>query len=960
VWVDVRQQALAQHLQLGLAMRISKTIPPVLALAGMLAFTAATYIWGWQEHTRWLTFASILVVIAGIVTFRWVRQRVIAAKKLATTVQQMATGDTGVPADESLPGSFGTIAIALNQFLRVIRASEARSLLVRQQAARLDKFYEARSALNQEMIRLREPDTLFDRFCHICVETGHASLVWVSLVRDAKLQAVAWSSSTARECTQGLYDDFDISTIGEYGLVGPAISQGVAGVCNDYLNDKRTARWRDLSLKYTINSACVVPIQRDGHVLGTVNLYSSELNFFDDSLVALLTEMAQDLSFGLDNFERQRGRETAEKQAAASFRQLRSIFDMLPAMATIQDLRDLRILDINGFGCQLIGRSRETVIGKTTAELNIGMEPADRVRLLETLRETGVVSDFECPIRVSPKRQVQMLLNARRVWFQGTPAFLAICVDISERKEAVQALQSRERELANLVETAMDAIITIDSDQKIVLFNDAAADMFGIPAQKAVGMPISALLPEHIRSKHDSHVTDALQTGDVFRRSMGRPMAIYGQRANGEEFPADITLSRTYEAEGSRITAIVRDMTKFLAAEVAARQVAAAQAASQAKTEFLSRVSHELRTPLNAVLGFSRLLQQTAKPRLTGTEVEQLDYIFLGAAQLRALIDDVLDVSRIEAGGVTIDLRDIELKGLMESAVRMVESQAASQSIQVIKAYASMAAMSLRVDPLRLRQVLLNLISNAIKYNRPGGWVKVAVELTQDFVHVLVQDNGMGMSQEQLAALFQPFNRLGRERGSIEGTGLGMALVRQLVELMGGMVSVESEVDKGTLVRVSLPYIAAVAPTEVTEEEVPPPTMPALLSDQESPSGVVLYIEDNPVNSILAMQLLSRWPGVQLVVAEDGSSGLQRAQELQPDLVLLDMQLPDMTGMDVLRDLRQDSRTSNLCIVVLSASAMAEEVEAARQAGANDYWTKPIDFNQFHVGVLAALQHAQT
>ena len=244
----------------------------------------------------------------------------------------------------------------------------------------------------------------------------------------------------------------------------------------------------------------------------------------------------------------------------------------------------------------------------------------------------------------------------------------------------------------------------------------------------------------------------------------------------------------------------------------------------------------------------------------------------------------------------------------------------------------------------------MNLLSNAIKYNRRGGWVCVEAIRDPYFVHISVRDNGLGMSPEQKDQLFQPFNRLGREFSDVQGTGIGLVLVRQLVGLMGGQLTLESAAGEGTCVRVTLPatdgrpLAESTTPSEPAGEEGAPP------------EGVVLYVEDNPVNAILVEQLLRRWPRVELTVAKDGKTGLASARALVPDIVLLDMQLPDIDGLSVLKQLKADPVTKDLIVIALSANAGAEQVRLAHAAGAADYWTKPIDFDGFIRGMRMFLR----
>jgi len=274
--------------------------------------------------------------------------------------------------------------------------------------------------------------------------------------------------------------------------------------------------------------------------------------------------------------------------------------------------------------------------------------------------------------------------------------------------------------------------------------------------------------------------------------------------------------------------------------------------------------------------------------------------------------------------------------------------------VRLEEAFSPGCRFQLHTDPDRLRQVLLNLVSNAIKYNRPGGWVRLELLRDAAFIHILVRDNGLGMTEQQRAQLFQPFNRLGRERTGVEGTGIGLVLVRELVDLMGGDLVVDSVPDGGTTVRVTLPATDIRPAGYPSKDPVP---APATASPPRSaqPAGTVLYIEDNPTNATIVEQLLARWPGIRLVVAPDGTRGLEQARETQPDVVLLDMQLPDMAGVDVLRRLKADPATRDLAVVALSANAVPEDVATTREAGALDYWTKPIDFERFVEGMRKLL-----
>jgi PAS domain S-box-containing protein len=498
------------------------------------------------------------------------------------------------------------------------------------------------------------------------------------------------------------------------------------------------------------------------------------------------------------------------------------------------------------------------------------------------------------------------------------------------------------RQMAGIVENAMDAIITLDARFRVVMFNRAAVRMFGVQAEEAIGGTIDRFIPPQHRAAHQVHTALFALEGLTSRR-MGRTRDLTGLRANGEVFPIEASISRTGQGEGLLMTVMARDVTQLRQAEVAQLARAVAEAASHAKTGFLSRFSHELRTPLNAVLGFAHLISTDTADPPSPRHRAQLDLLLQAGGQLRTLIDELLDISRIETGRAALQVDDFDLREQLDEVLRCSQLHALQCQVTLQAAYNDTAPVRLRTDPARLRQVLLNLVSNAIQYNRPGGWVRVEAVCEAPFVRILVRDNGQGMSPQQQAGLFQPFNRLGREHGGVPGLGIGLVRARQLVGLMGGELTLQSRAGEGTEAQVTLPIVHAQPMAD---------TPPGTAAD---PQGLVLYVEDNTINAILVEQLLARWPGVRLEVAADGRSGLERAHALQPDVVLLDMQLPDMEGLDVLQRLKSDEATCELVVVILSANANPVDMALARAAGAADYWTKPIDFDRFVAGMQRLL-----
>jgi hypothetical protein len=385
------------------------------------------------------------------------------------------------------------------------------------------------------------------------------------------------------------------------------------------------------------------------------------------------------------------------------------------------------------------------------------------------------------------------------------------------------------------------------------------------------------------------------------------------------------------------------DITEAKNAEVSRREREVALRESRAKSEFLSRMSHELRTPLNAVLGFAQLLL-IGKDALLPQQRGKLSHIQSAGEHLLALIDDVLDLSSLESGHLKLELQAVPMREVLHEALPLVDSLARAHDIEI---HAEPIEGVVLGDRIRLRQMMINLLSNAIKYNKPQGQVTVSSQIRSGDVVFHVQDTGRGMTEDQLAHLFEPFNRLGREREGIEGTGIGLAVVKALATRMQGEVSVSSQAGVGSTFAVRLPRAADQPGVGAAAEASEPVTPHAPLMRR----GSLLYIEDNPVNVMLVEELIRMRPGLTLESTSTGTAGVARAALLQPDLILVDIQLPDIDGFEVLQQLQQQAQTAHIACIALSANAMPADIARARQAGFVDYWTKPIDFSNF----LAAL-----
>lgn len=381
-----------------------------------------------------------------------------------------------------------------------------------------------------------------------------------------------------------------------------------------------------------------------------------------------------------------------------------------------------------------------------------------------------------------------------------------------------------------------------------------------------------------------------------------------------------------------------------LALEASDEQARALAQASQAKSDFLAGMSHELRTPLNAVIGFAELMRMNAQAEpLTRRQSQAVEQILASGQHLLSLIEEVLDLARIEAGKLSMSVERVDPQLVVRQVCDNLRPQAEAAGV-TLRAPAPTAGLGVVADRTRLRQVLINLLSNAIKYNREGGEVLLEVRQTAEGVALSVHDTGVGIPEDRMAELFQPFNRLGRETSDVAGAGIGLAVSRRLAEAMGGRLECASLAGEGSTFTLHLP-LARPAAAPVTASPIPTGDLPA---------ATMLYVEDNPSNIALMRHVVAALGPIQLHVAENGHEGLSLARDLRPDVILLDINLPGLSGFELKARLDADPLTRGLPVLALSASAMPGDIKRGKEAGFRDYLTKPLDI----AALAAALNRA--
>jgi PAS domain S-box-containing protein len=523
--------------------------------------------------------------------------------------------------------------------------------------------------------------------------------------------------------------------------------------------------------------------------------------------------------------------------------------------------------------------------------------------------------------------------------------------EASQRQRTAIALRESQQRLRNILDHAPIGVAYTDTEGRIREANPYLRELLGTTSERLAGMPMSRLLHADDRQA-EAQARARLLSGEV-------PMARANLRCKASDGRLIATRASVSALRGGkdnvprRMVWVIEDITEHLALEEAQRAREGAEAANRAKSEFLSRMSHELRTPLNALLGFTQLLELDRKQPLAPHQLDWTAQMRQAGWHLLHMINDTLDLARIESGHVDLEPRTLDLTELVGVAQALVAQAAEKRRIR-IEVHLGLGAQAVIGDATRVKQILTNLLSNAVKYNLEGGNVIVASRMADEGrVALDVIDTGAGMNPQQLAQLFQPFNRLGQESGPVEGTGIGLVISLRLAELMGGTLHARSSVGMGSTFTLELPR-AAVAPQPADDDDG------GLVEPAAYRRRVIHYVEDNETNAEVMRGILALRPQVELEVSTLGLDGLAAIQRRRPSLVLLDMQLPDIDGLELLRHLQAGVDTSDIPVIVVSADATEARISQAIAAGATHYLTKPVNVPTLLAAVDSVLDQLDT
>jgi len=563
----------------------------------------------------------------------------------------------------------------------------------------------------------------------------------------------------------------------------------------------------------------------------------------------------------------------------------------------------------------------------------------------------------------------------------GIIGFLLIGTDNTARKQAEAALLKAGALQNAIFKSANFSCIATDEKGVIQLFNVGAERMMGYMAAEVLNKVTPADLhdPQEMIARATAlslEFATPISPGFgalAFKASRGIEdiYELTKIRKDGTRFPAVVSVTALRDAQEGiigylligtdntarqQIEEVRKRFEQALQETNGKLEIAksAAEKANLAKSEFLSSMSHELRSPLNAILGFAQLME-SATPSPTVSQVKSITKILHAGWYLLKLINEILDLAGIESGQMSMSMESVSMPEIFSECQTLMEAHALQRGIHVSFARLD-EPIFVSADRTRLKQIVINLVSNAIKYNKDQGTVVVDCAASAlGRIRISVTDTGVGLSSEKLTQLFQPFNRLGQEAGGVAGTGIGLVVTKRLAELMGGVIGVESTVGVGSVFWCELNSAEApkvTARSSETEALVQPE------SSFDASPRTLLYVEDNPANLELVEELIARFPNIRLTTAVNGTLGIELARATQPQVILMDINLPGISGIKALQILREEPATAHIPVVALSANAMPRDIEKGLEAGFFRYLTKPIKIKQFMETLEAALEFA--
>ena len=666
---------------------------------------------------------------------------------------------------------------------------------------------------------------------------------------------------------------------------------------------------------------------------------------------------------------------------AASENRFIKVFDTSPNLIAISTVDTGCHYAVNQSWLDTFGFTRDETIGKTAKDLGVWQTTENRKKFIDEFTKTNTVRNYEADMVTKAGEVRTFLISGDEIEFDHEHCLLLVFNDITERQRAEVKLQEtlsdlenqvamRTRELqaqADATKQARDELV--DSENKLEQTNrmlhlviDAIPvrvfwkdkDLKYLGCNRMFAMDAGFTSPRQVVGK-DDYAMGWKDQAELYREDDLKVIQSETPQLNYEEpqttGDGDAMWLRTSkiplrnsEGEVFGILGMYEDITKRKAVERELKDAkVVAETANIAKSTFLSSMSHELRTPLNAILGFAQLLEYDPGHPLLDAQKESVNHIKEGGKHLLDLINDILDLAKIEAGKVDLQFETVRPQDLFDDILPLIKTLADKRDIRVHAPTTEAACGPISVDFTRAKQVLLNLLSNAVKYNRDGGDVTMGCCVVDGHVRISVTDTGDGIPEDKMCDLFKPFARLGAEETAIEGTGIGLTITKELIEHMGGEVGVESTVGVGTTFWAEFPLQDPLQGEQSGRVEGKM-FLDGRVEDKGF-DGTVLYVEDNPANMLFMESVFERFSNLRLLTAKNAETGIALAQSEHPDMIILDIALPGMSGTDAVAQLRQQTDFEAKPIIALSANAMAVDIKAGLNAGFDVYLTKPLDIS---------------
>ncbi len=729
--------------------------------------------------------------------------------------------------------------------------------------------------------------------------------------------------------------------LGPGSMTDYVISHDGPLVIEDLRTDTRFPLAKALVDQGAVSSLCVIIKGRE-QALGAVIVAAKRPRIFGAEDISFLQAVANVLATAMD---RSRDEQALRQSEARNSAILETALDCIITL----DHKGC-IVDFNRAAEKTFGYPRADALGRPFQDLVPSVDGDLAANLRDLARQPSSEADtllghrIELPAQHADGTQIQAELAITRIPVEGLPLFTAYLRDVTERRRTDERLRLLESAVVN----AKDAVLIAESESidlpgpRVLYANRAFEQMTGYSAAE-----ITSKTPRILQGpKSDRAALDRVR--EALTNWTPVQVELINYRKDGSEFWVELSIVPVTNAAGqfTHWVSVQRDITERKRTEAALNQAKEeAEKANAAKSEFLSRMSHELRTPLNAILGFGQLLQMQ---KLPAAQNDRIGHIVSAGRHLLDLINEVLDIARIEAGRVELSLEPVHVAETVCETLDLIRPLAAQKGITIepVPDTNPLHQEHVMADRQRFKQVLLNLLSNAVKYNRPGGTVRLSYrEVGDRCLRIEVADSGNGIPAEKFARLFVAFDRLGAEQSDVQGTGLGLALSKRLTEAMNGNIGVDSLPGAGATFWIELPRVRSQleqSGTWVRRDRAP--------AEMESLHALhtVLYIEDNLSNLTLIEHLLADHPEIKLLTAMQGRIGIDLARQHHPDLILLDLHLPDLPGWEVLSQLQADEDTNAIPVVAVSADATPRQIERLLRAGARAYLTKPLEVERFH------------